>query len=232
MSLDKAKLCDSLLNWLQTFQVPSCTTKQDLTSGVAIAHVLHRIDPSWFNEAWLGRIKEESEANWRLKVSNLKKILQSMLEYYHDVLGHQIADEHLPDINLIGEFGDVTELGKLVQLVLGCAVSCEKKQEQIQQIMTLEESDQHVVMTAIQELLAKEPTVPGSPETYGDFDYQSRKYYFLSEEVEAKEDLGQRCRDLEHQFSVEFCCAQTGKMSNSWQPSWRRSRPCRWRHSP
>uniref|UniRef100_A0A8C8F4B9 Calponin-homology (CH) domain-containing protein n=1 Tax=Oncorhynchus tshawytscha TaxID=74940 RepID=A0A8C8F4B9_ONCTS len=153
MSLDKAKLCDSLLNWLQTFQVPSCTSKQDLMSGVAIAHVLHRIDPSWFNEAWLGRIKEESEANWRLKVSNLKKILQSMLEYYHDVLGHQVADLHLPDINLIGEFGDVTELGKLVQLVLGCAVSCEKKQEQIQQIMTLEESVQHVVMTAIQEPL-------------------------------------------------------------------------------
>ncbi|XP_031683573.1 protein Hook homolog 2-like isoform X1 [Oncorhynchus kisutch] len=202
MSLDKAKLCDSLLNWLQTFQVPSCTSKEDLMSGVAIAHVLHRIDPSWFNEAWLGRIKEESEANWRLKVSNLKKILQSMLEYYHDVLGHQVADLHLPDINLIGEFGDVTELGKLVQLVLGCAVSCEKKQEQIQQIMTLEESVQHVVMTAIQELIAKEPTVPGSPETYGDFDYQSRKYYFLSEEVEAKEDLGQRCRDLEHQLAA------------------------------
>uniref|UniRef100_A0A673ZB73 Hook microtubule tethering protein 2 n=1 Tax=Salmo trutta TaxID=8032 RepID=A0A673ZB73_SALTR len=103
------------------------------------------IDPSWFNEAWLGRIKEESEANWRLKV-------QYETEGYDTVLGHQIADEHLPDINLIGEFGDVTELGKLVQLVLGCAVSCEKKQEQIQQIMTLEESDQHVVMTAIQEV--------------------------------------------------------------------------------
>uniref|UniRef100_A0A8C9VG34 Hook microtubule tethering protein 2 n=1 Tax=Scleropages formosus TaxID=113540 RepID=A0A8C9VG34_SCLFO len=75
---------------LQTFQVPSCTSKQDLTSGVAIAHVLHRIDPSWFNETWLGRIKEESSTNWRLKVSNLKKILQSVLEYYHDLedLGH------------------------------------------------------------------------------------------------------------------------------------------------
>lgn len=44
------------------------------------------------------------------------------------VLGHQVSDEHLPDVNLIGELGDVTELGKLVQLVLGCAVSCEKKQ--------------------------------------------------------------------------------------------------------
>lgn len=39
-----------------------------------------------------------------------------------------MSDEHLPDVNLIGELGDVTELGKLVQLVLGCAVSCEKKQ--------------------------------------------------------------------------------------------------------
>ncbi|XP_063327387.1 protein Hook homolog 2 isoform X3 [Pelmatolapia mariae] len=203
MSLDKAKLCDSLLTWLQTFQVPSCNSKHDLTSGVAIAHVLHRIDPSWFNETWLGRIKEESGANWRLKVSNLKKILKSMMEYYHDVLGHQVSDEHMPDVNLIGEMGDVTELGKLVQLVLGCAVSCEKKQEQIQQIMTLEESVQHVVMTAIQELLSKEPSSePGSPETYGDFDYQSRKYYFLSEEADEKEDLSQRCRDLEHQLSV------------------------------
>lgn len=25
-------------------------------------------DPSWFNETWLVRIKEESGANWRLKV--------------------------------------------------------------------------------------------------------------------------------------------------------------------
>uniref|UniRef100_A0A665TXP8 Hook microtubule-tethering protein 2 n=1 Tax=Echeneis naucrates TaxID=173247 RepID=A0A665TXP8_ECHNA len=185
MSLDKAELCDSLLTWLQTFHVPSCNSKYDLTSGVAVAHVLHRIDPSWFNETWLGRIKEESGANWRLKVSNMKKILKSMLEYYHDVLGHQVSDEHLPDVNLIGEMGDVTELGKLVQLVLGCAVSCDKKQEQIQQIMTLEESVQHVVMTAIQEV--------SKPLAY------SRKYYFLSEEADEKEDLSQRCRDLEHQ---------------------------------
>lgn len=47
---------------------------------------------------------------------------------HEQVLGHQVSDEHLPDVNLIGEMGDVTELGKLVQLVLGCAVSCEKKQ--------------------------------------------------------------------------------------------------------
>uniref|UniRef100_A0A3B3UC93 Hook microtubule tethering protein 2 n=1 Tax=Poecilia latipinna TaxID=48699 RepID=A0A3B3UC93_9TELE len=170
----------------------------DLMSGVAIAHVLHRIDPSWFNETWLGRIKEESEANWRLKVSNLKKVLKSMLEYYHDVLSQQVSDEHLPDVNLIGELGDVTELGKLLQLVLGCAVSCEKKQEQIKQIMTLEESVQHVVMTAIQEV-SEYPTHPLLALSLFFF---SRKYYFLSEEAGEKEDLTQRCRDLEHQLSL------------------------------
>lgn len=47
---------------------------------------------------------------------------------HEQVLGHQVSDGHLPDVNLIGEMGDVTELGKLLQLALGCAVSCEKKQ--------------------------------------------------------------------------------------------------------
>uniref|UniRef100_A0A8C1AS51 Hook microtubule-tethering protein 2 n=1 Tax=Cyprinus carpio carpio TaxID=630221 RepID=A0A8C1AS51_CYPCA len=74
------------------------------------------------------------------------------MEYYHDVLGQQVCDEHVPDVCLIGEMGDVTELGRLLQLVLGCAVSCDQKQEHIQQIMTLEESVQHVVMAAIQEV--------------------------------------------------------------------------------
>uniref|UniRef100_A0A671QAI3 Protein Hook homolog 2-like n=1 Tax=Sinocyclocheilus anshuiensis TaxID=1608454 RepID=A0A671QAI3_9TELE len=157
---------------LQTFQVPSCVSKHELTSGVAIAHVLNKIDSSWFNETWLSRIKEDGGTNWRLKVSNLKKILQSMMEYYHDVLGQQVSDEHVPDVCLIGEMGDVTELGRLLQLVLGCAVSCDQKQEHIQQIMTLEEQVQHVVMTAIQELLTKGPVETGTPETYGDFDSQ------------------------------------------------------------
>uniref|UniRef100_A0A8B9H977 Hook microtubule-tethering protein 2 n=1 Tax=Astyanax mexicanus TaxID=7994 RepID=A0A8B9H977_ASTMX len=151
-------------------------------------------DPSWFNETWLGRIKEESGDNWRLKVSNLKKILQSMMEYYHDVLGQQVADEHVPDISLIGEMGDVVELGRLVQLVLGCAVSCEKKQGKLRYCGTASHISNN--------LLTKEPVESGSPDTYGDFDYQSRKYYFLSEELDEKDDVSQRCRELEQQLSA------------------------------
>uniref|UniRef100_A0A670YHI5 Hook microtubule tethering protein 2 n=1 Tax=Pseudonaja textilis TaxID=8673 RepID=A0A670YHI5_PSETE len=171
---------------MQTFHVPSpCTKMEDLTSGVTIAQVLHKIDPSWFNETWLLRIKDDTGDNWRLKV-----------------LGHQVPEQLLPDVALVGELSDLAELGKLLQLVLGCAISCEKKQDYIQQIMTLEESVQHVVMTAIQELLTKDSSDTLSSETYGNFDSQSRKYYFLSDDLEETDDMRQHCHDLEHQISI------------------------------
>ncbi|CAI5766382.1 Calponin-homology (CH) domain-containing protein [Podarcis lilfordi] len=68
--------------------------------------------------------------------------------------------------------------------------------------MTLEESVQHVVMTAIQELLNKDSSDTLSSETYGNFDSQSRKYYFLSDDLEETDDMRQRCHDLEQQISI------------------------------
>nr|XP_044995288.1 protein Hook homolog 2 isoform X2 [Jaculus jaculus] len=201
MSVDKAELCGPLLTWLQTFQVQfPCASPQDLSSGLAIAHVLNQIDPSWFNEAWLQAISEDPGPNWRLKVTKLRKIFQSVAEYSQDVLGHPVSEQHIPDVSLIGELADPAELGKLLQLVLGCAISCEKKQEHIQRIMTLEESVQHVVMEAIQELMTKDSHDSLSTETYGNFDTQSRRYYFLSEEAEEGDELRQRCLDLERQL--------------------------------
>ncbi|XP_013367741.1 PREDICTED: protein Hook homolog 2 isoform X3 [Chinchilla lanigera] len=184
MSVDKAELCESLLTWLRTFQVPPrCASPQDLSSGRAIAQVLNQIDPSWFNEAWLQGISEDPGPNWKLKV-----------------LGHPVSEQHLPDVSLLGQFSDPSELGKLLQLVLGCAISCEKKQEHIERIMTLEESVQHVVMEAIQELMTKDTPDSLSTETYGNFDTQSRRYYFLSEEAEEGDELQQHCLDLERQL--------------------------------
>lgn len=162
--------------------------------------MLNQIDPSWFNNEWLQGISEDSSPSWRLKVRKLEKILQSLVEYSKNVLGHPVSDQHLPDVSLIGEFSNPAELGKLLQLVLGCAISCEKKQEYIQRIMTLEESVQHVVMEAIQELMTKDTPDSLSPENYGNFDTQSRRYYFLSEEVEEGDHLQQHYLDLERQL--------------------------------
>lgn len=194
---------DPLLTWMQTFQVSGpCTSYEDLTGGVAIAQVLHVIDPTWFNETWVMRIKPDTGDNWRMKVNNLKKVLQSVLEYYQDVLGHPVSEDHIPDVALIGEFSNTAELRKMVQLVLGCAISCDKKEEHIQQIMTLGESVQQAVMESIQELLSKDPPDTATADTFINYDSQSRKYYYISEDTDEKSGILQRCHDLEQQLSI------------------------------
>uniref|UniRef100_A0A4W5NKT4 Hook microtubule-tethering protein 1 n=1 Tax=Hucho hucho TaxID=62062 RepID=A0A4W5NKT4_9TELE len=175
---------------LQTFNTAApCTTVEELTTGAAISQALHQIDPAWFSESWLGRIKEDVGNNWRLKMNNLKKILQMMVDYYNEVLSQQIQEFPLPDLVKVAEHSDPVELGRLLQLTLGCAVKCERKQEYIQIIMTLEESVQHVVMTALQEVRLGLTRLKKALEDLADL---------MSE----KEELAQRCEELDVQVTV------------------------------
>ncbi|KAK1339952.1 hypothetical protein QTO34_018516 [Cnephaeus nilssonii] len=179
------QLCDSLIIW--TFNTPApCQDVKQLTNGVAMAQVLHQIDAAWFNESWLSRIKEDIADNWRIKF-----------------LGQQISEELIPDLNRITESSDSVELGRLLQLILGCAVNCEKKQEHIQNIMTLEESVQHVVMTAIQELMSKEILSSPTNDAVGELEQQlKRALEELQEALAEKEELRQRCQELDMQVTA------------------------------
>uniref|UniRef100_A0A667WLH8 Hook microtubule tethering protein 3 n=1 Tax=Myripristis murdjan TaxID=586833 RepID=A0A667WLH8_9TELE len=170
--------CHSLKTLIQTFEVEApCQTVEDLTSGVVMAQALQKI--------------------------NLKKILKGILDYNQEVLGQQINDFTLPDVNLIGEHSDAAELGRMLQLILGCAVSCEQKQEYIQTIMIMEESVQHVVMTAIQELMSKETPVTGGNDSYVDLDRQLKKTVEeLNDALATKEEIAQRCRELDMQVAA------------------------------
>ncbi len=69
----------------------------------------------------------------------------------------------MPDLNMIGknlnrwfhllaERTDETELSRLLQLVLGCAVNCDRRQFYIEHIMTMEALVQIILMNAIQEV--------------------------------------------------------------------------------
>uniref|UniRef100_A0AAR2LZJ8 Protein Hook homolog 3 n=1 Tax=Pygocentrus nattereri TaxID=42514 RepID=A0AAR2LZJ8_PYGNA len=171
---------------IQTFGVEApCKTVEDLTSGVVMAQVLQKIDGVYFSDSWISRIKSEVGDNWRLKISNLKKILKGILDYNREILGQQINDFTLPDVNLIGEHSDAAELGRMLQLILGCAVNCEQKQEYIQTIMMMEESVQHVVMTAIQEVKLLKKTLEE-----------------LNDALASKEEIAQRCHELDMQVAA------------------------------
>ncbi|XP_062412252.1 protein Hook homolog 1 [Sardina pilchardus] len=204
MDVNKTVLCESLVVWLQTFNTTApCQTVEDLTTGAAMSQALHQIDPAWFSESWLSRIKEDVGENWRLKMNNLKKIYQMIVDYYNEVLAQQISDFPRPDLVRVAEHSDPVELGRLLQLILGCAVNCERKQEYIQVIMTLEESVQHVVMTAIQELMSKETMTHFGAEPLGDSEQQLKKTMEdLAEVMAEKEELAQRCQELDIQVTV------------------------------
>lgn len=201
MSVDKVELCGFLFIWLWMFYVLFlCVSFQDLSSGFVIVYVLNQIDFFWFNEVWFQGILEDLGFNWKLKVSNLKMVLWSLVEYFQDVLVYFVLEEYFLDVSFIGEFLDLVEFGKLFQLVLGCVISCEKKQEYIQRIMMLEELVQYVVMEVIQEFMIKDIFDFLLLEIYGNFDSQFCRYYFLSEEVEEGDELQQCCLDLEWQL--------------------------------
>ncbi|XP_026802757.2 protein Hook homolog 1 isoform X1 [Pangasianodon hypophthalmus] len=204
MDLNKTVLCESLIIWLQTFNTAApCKTVEDLTTGAAMAQALHQIDPSWFNDSWLTRIKEDVGENLRLKLNNLKKILQMIVDYYNEVLNQQTSGFPLPDVVRVAELSDPLELGRLLQLILGCAVKCDRKQEYIQIIMTLEESVQHVVMTAIQELMSRESLAQLGTEPQGDVEQQLKKALEdLTELMAEKDELAQRCQELDIQVAI------------------------------
>ncbi|RWS10818.1 protein Hook 3-like protein [Dinothrombium tinctorium] len=88
-----------------------------------------------------------------MEIKNQKRCQSRQLET-PDVLSQPLSPMFaLPDANLIGRDCNYSEIGRLLQLVLGCAVNCENKQEHIEVIMRLEEDVQHGVMQAIQELM-------------------------------------------------------------------------------
>ncbi|XP_016121715.1 protein Hook homolog 3-like [Sinocyclocheilus grahami] len=72
--------------------------------------------------------------------------------------------------------------------------------EYIQTIMMMEESVQHVVMTAIQELMSKESPVSSGNDSYVDLDRQLKKTVEdLNDALATKEEIAQRCHELDMQ---------------------------------
>ncbi|XP_076439959.1 protein Hook homolog 3-like isoform X2 [Babylonia areolata] len=201
MEPDREQICYSLISWLQTFELDAPhDSPADLSDGIAIAQALQQIAPEYFSQTWMNKIKTEDVGNWRLKVTNLKKIVKGILEYNLEVLGVQIQGFQMPDFNAIGEYNDPVEVGRLLQLVLGVAVNCENKQDHIQRIMGMGESVQQTIKNAIQELMNKETSTGDEIDTEL-HDQLKKTVEELNAALEAKEELMQRCHELDMQVT-------------------------------
>lgn len=144
-------MCKSLIKWLQKLVADRARNVSEICDGVAILEALLQIEPAYFHKLE-PKIKKDAGTNWRLRVSNLKKIAEAVNEYFQDVLSMQVLESGKPDVTKIGESNDPVQLAKLLRLVLGCAINCEKKQEYITLMMEMEENVQRNIMQAIQQL--------------------------------------------------------------------------------
>ncbi|KAJ8923539.1 hypothetical protein NQ315_010117, partial [Exocentrus adspersus] len=185
--------------------VPNNTrTISEICDGVGMLDALIQIAPDHFSKLET-KIKRDVGSNWRLRVSNLKKIVEAVIEYHQDVLSQQILEIGRPDVNKIGENNDPVQLAKLLRLILGCAISCEKKQEYITMIMEMEESVQQNIMQAVQQL----EEVIGGPGRSGlsliILDSDTRVLKLVSDleaANKAREALTQQVQNLEQQIQV------------------------------
>lgn len=112
------EMCESLITWFQSIVQTRARTKYDICDGVAMSEALMQIAPEHFNI--LGsKIKQDVSSSWRLRVSNLKKILEAISEFYQDVLTLHLLEEGRPDVTEIGANNNPVQLAKLLRLILG-----------------------------------------------------------------------------------------------------------------
>lgn len=107
--------------------------------------------PEYFNSSFITKIEANCN-NWFLRASNLRKIYASLNDYYPEVMEKNIPESIQPDLDAIAKDYDSVQLGKLLQLILGCAINCENKKKHIEVMTTLSLEVKQSLKFAIDEI--------------------------------------------------------------------------------
>ncbi|XP_053183082.1 girdin-like [Scomber japonicus] len=158
-SLDEFML-SPLVTWVMTF-VPNDGGIQldfsELLDGVFLNDIMSQINPPATPQ---GANKVSRDPGQR--IHNLNFLVQQIKTYYLDNL-RQLIMTPLPNVLLLGRTPyceqSLEEMKKLLLLLLGCAVQCEKKEEYIEMIQTLDFDTKAAIAVHIQELTHSQENV-------------------------------------------------------------------------
>ncbi|XP_022248073.1 protein Daple-like isoform X3 [Limulus polyphemus] len=123
---------------------------EDLCNGVLLLSVWQQID----SHASVGE-NTAASSETSIRLQNLNSLLSNIKVFYEEVLG-QVVLLPLPDILAIArctsEESSVKAMNRLLLLVLGCAVQCERKEHFIEIIKTLDIDAQHQMVEYIKQV--------------------------------------------------------------------------------
>ncbi|XP_019939311.2 girdin-like isoform X1 [Paralichthys olivaceus] len=149
-----------LVTWVKTF-VPNdggmYLDFSELLDGVFLNDIMTQINPSATPQGANNVSRDPS-----LRIHNLNFLVQQIKKFYLDNL-RQLIMIPLPNVLLLGRTPyceqSLEEMKKLLLLLLGCAVQCERKDEYIERIQTLDFVTKAAIAAHIQELTHSQENV-------------------------------------------------------------------------
>ncbi|XP_029937920.1 protein Daple isoform X2 [Myripristis murdjan] len=123
----------------------------ELVDGVFLHKIMTHIDPGPANQ----RLNKNVNNDVSLRLHNLSVLISHIRTYYQETL-QQLIVMSLPNILCIAKdplsAKSMEELKRLLLLILGCAVQCERKEEMIEKIKLLDIETQAAIVSNIQEV--------------------------------------------------------------------------------
>nr|XP_038948819.1 girdin isoform X4 [Rattus norvegicus] len=153
-----------LVTWVKTFGPLAAGNGTNLdeyvalVDGVFLNQVMLQINPKTESQ----RVNKKVNNDASLRIHNLSILVKQIKFYYQDTL-QQLIMMSLPNILVIGKnpFSEqgTEEVKKLLLLLLGCAVQCQKKEEFIEKIQGLDFDTKAAVAAHIQEVTHNQENV-------------------------------------------------------------------------
>ncbi|XP_077780904.1 protein Daple isoform X4 [Podarcis muralis] len=153
-----------LVTWVKTFgplgndNEDKLAMYMDLADGVFLNKIMLQVDPRPTNQ----RVNKHVNNDVNLRIQNLTILVRNIKTYYQEVL-QQLIIMNLPNVLIVGKDPlsgkSMDEIKKLLLLVLGCAVQCERKEEFIERIKQLDIETQAAIVSHIQEVTHNQENV-------------------------------------------------------------------------
>ncbi|KAK7153274.1 hypothetical protein R3I93_011240 [Phoxinus phoxinus] len=153
-----------LVVWVKTFGPLGSSSEDklsmfmDLVDGVFLHKIMTHIDPSPMNQ----RVNKQVNNDVNLRIQNLNTVIRHIKNYYQESL-QQLIVMNLPNVLAIAKDPlsgkSMEEVKRLLLLILGCAVQCDRKEEIIEKIKLLDIETQATIVTHIQEVTHNQENV-------------------------------------------------------------------------
>ncbi|KAM9366059.1 girdin isoform 2-T2 [Pholidichthys leucotaenia] len=130
----------------------------ELVDGIYLNEIMLELNP----KATVQRTNKKVNNDPTLRIQNLSILIRQIKSFYQECV-QQLVMMPLPNVLVLGrnplsEQG-LDEMKKLLLLLLGCAVQCEKKEEYIERIQTLDFDTKAAIASHIQEVTHNQENV-------------------------------------------------------------------------